>query len=109
MKGRTRFTLFCVALTSLAFTATPLRGAPNDALHPLDPLTAKEITVAADTLKALEAFPKDALFSTIVLHEPPKQEVLDFKPGSVFRLLRRATRRRRGRRRIRHTPRAGWR
>ena len=58
----------------------PLRAAPEDAMHPLDALTSREITVAADTLRAYEAFPKDGLFSTIVCTEPPKQEVLDFKP-----------------------------
>ena len=77
---------FCVALCLLiVIGATPSYAAPEDTLHPLDPLTAQEITLAADTLKAQAAFPKDALFSTIALHEPPKQEVLDFKPGSAFR------------------------
>ena len=77
---------FCVALSlTLVVRATPLCAAPEDTLHPLDPLTAEEITLAADTLKTQAAFPKDALFSTIALHEPPKQEVLDFKPGSAFR------------------------
>jgi len=69
----------------LALLATPLGAASEDALHPLDPLTADEITIAADALRAYAAFPKDALFSTIVLHEPPKQEVLAFKPGAAFR------------------------
>ncbi|HKE39035.1 MAG TPA: primary-amine oxidase [Casimicrobiaceae bacterium] len=77
---------FSVALCLLIVgSATPLCAAPEDTLHPLDPLTAKEITLAADTLKAQAAFPKDALFSTIALREPPKQEVLDFKPGTAFR------------------------
>src|SRR5262245_40598525 len=58
---------------------------PENAPHPLDPLTENEITVAAETLKAYETFPKEALFSTIVLHEPPKHEVLEFKPGMPFR------------------------
>jgi primary-amine oxidase len=80
---RARFALFCSVL--LALPATPLRAAPEDAMHPLDALTSREIAVAADTLRAYEAFPNDALFSTIVLHEPPKQEVLDFKPGGRFR------------------------
>ena len=83
MTTRARYALFCSVL--LALPATPLRAAPEDAMHPLDALTSREITVAADTLRAYEAFPKDGLFSTIVLHEPPKQEVLDFKPGSRFR------------------------
>jgi len=83
MTARARYAICCSVL--LALPATPLRAAPDDALHPLNPLTSKEITVAADTLRASKAFPKDALFSTIVLNEPPKQEVLDFTPGSAFR------------------------
>src|SRR5262249_1835036 len=77
---------FAVALYLLiVVVATPLYAAPAATLHHLDPLTAQEITLAADTLKTQAAFPKDALFSTIALHEPPKQEVLDFKPGDAFR------------------------
>jgi len=82
MTMRARYALYCSAL---ALLATQLRAAPEDALHPLDPLTGNEITVAGDTLRAYAAFPKDALFSTIVLHEPPKQEVFAFKPGAAFR------------------------
>jgi len=78
-----RHALCCSVL--LWLLATPLRALPQGALHPLDPLSASEITAAADTLRAYEAFPKDALFSTIVLNEPPKQEVLEFKPGAPFR------------------------
>src|SRR5215475_10620552 len=69
----------------LVSVATPLYAGTADSLHPLDPLTENEIKAAADTLKAYGAFPKEALFSTIVLQEPPKQEVLEFKPGMPFR------------------------
>lgn len=52
--------------------------------HPLDPLTAAEIDAAAKLLRAVPQFPGDGLFSTIVLNEPPKSEVLAFKPGATF-------------------------
>jgi primary-amine oxidase len=50
--------------------------------HPLDPLTAEEITTAARLLRAWPAFPPGSHFSTIVLKEPPKSEVLNFTRGA---------------------------
>jgi len=52
--------------------------------HPLDPLSANEIKVAAKALKASGQFPQTALFSTIVLKEPAKTEVLNYKSGAQF-------------------------
>src|SRR5258705_931075 len=52
------------------------------ARHPLDSLTAEEIKVAAKALSATPQFPAGALFSTIVLKEPLKSEVLSYKPGA---------------------------
>ena len=56
-------------------------GAPAEP-HPLDALTAAEIEAAAKVLRAAPQFPADGLFSTIVLNEPPKSDVLAFKPGA---------------------------
>src|SRR5262249_10499770 len=53
-------------------------------LHPLDPLTASEIEVAAKVLRAHPEFPGGALFSTIALSEPAKSDVMKFKPGDSF-------------------------
>ncbi|MDQ3800749.1 MAG: primary-amine oxidase, partial [Acidobacteriota bacterium] len=55
------------------------------ATHPLDPLDEKEIASAVKILQAAPAFPKTALFSTVVLNEPPKAEVLSFRAGAKFR------------------------
>ena len=55
------------------------------ALHPLDPLTENEIARTVRILNDTSNFPKTALFSTIQLNEPPKNEVLKFKAGAVFR------------------------
>lgn len=52
--------------------------------HPLDPLSAEEMEAAVDILKGFEAFPDAASFATLVLHEPPKDEVLAFA-GKAFR------------------------
>lgn len=52
--------------------------------HPLDPLSAAEIEAAAKVIRAAPRFPADAAFSTIVLQEPAKSEVLAFTPGATF-------------------------
>lgn len=62
----------------LAFSAT----AQNS--HPLDPLSASEIENAVKILRGLKDFPKIALFSTIQLHEPSKESVINFKPGNGY-------------------------
>lgn len=54
------------------------------AQHPLDPLTEAEINEAVKLVKATPAFPQAALFSTVVLNEPPKAEVLSFTSGKNF-------------------------
>ncbi|MDQ3753868.1 MAG: tyramine oxidase, partial [Acidobacteriota bacterium] len=57
-------------------------GAPP---HPLDPLSAEEIGSAVKILRAAANFPKEAMFSTVVLNEPSKADVLNFKSGAKFR------------------------
>lgn len=76
--------VICVLQCGLANVGA-LAAEPGGSLHPLDPLTAKEITLAAGVLRASDAFPKDALFSTIVAREPPKDEILGFRRGEAFR------------------------
>lgn len=71
------------ALVILLFLFSGIIAAQN--AHPLDSLTEAEITNAVEILKAAPNFPQTALFSTVVLHEPPKTEVLNFKPGAPFR------------------------
>ncbi|HZH33572.1 MAG TPA: primary-amine oxidase [Pyrinomonadaceae bacterium] len=70
------FSLF-VPLVSVAAAA--------ETAHPLDALSAEEISNAVKVLQTASNFPKTALFSTVVLNEPPKAEVLNFKPGAKFR------------------------
>jgi primary-amine oxidase len=68
--------LIVLALTPLIVTA--------QALHPLDPLTEDEIRTTAKLLTSWPQFPQGALFSTIVLKEPTKQEILSYAPGAAF-------------------------
>src|SRR6185295_84426 len=62
----------------------PQTAIPAARLHPLDPLTASEIEETARTLRAYSGFPAGALFSTLVLREPEKSDVLKFKAGDSF-------------------------
>jgi primary-amine oxidase len=77
---RKAVTVITAVLVALGL-GSPGNATPN---HPLDPLNATEITIAADVLKSFKEFPKDAVFSTIVLREPPKQDVLNLTEGSPF-------------------------
>ena len=52
------------------------------AAHPLEPLTAGEITAAADVLRAERALGATARFVFVTLHEPPKAAVLAWTPGA---------------------------
>ena len=62
----------------LLLCARPVQGQQ----HPLDSLTAGEIEVASTLLTAAPQFPAAAKFATIVLKEPPKNEVLAHAPGA---------------------------
>lgn len=53
--------------------------------HPLDPLSSEEITSAVKIIQSSAEFPHAALFSIVVLNEPPKSEVLNYKGDGVFR------------------------
>ncbi len=53
--------------------------------HPLDPLTANEISTVFSVIKAHANFPQGAFFPIVTLKEPPKSEVLAWLPGQPFR------------------------
>lgn len=75
-----------IALLFAVCLLAPVRAFAADApAHPLDPLSREEIAATVDILKASGKANDDSRFSTIVLREPPKSEVLAFKPGSAFR------------------------
>jgi primary-amine oxidase len=80
---------FCFVLlsrvSSLFILALAAHTVMAQARHPLDHLTAEEIKTAARVLGASPQFPQGALFSTIVLKEPLKDEVLSYRSGSPVR------------------------
>src|SRR5258707_13874776 len=53
--------------------------------YPLDPLTAAEMKKVVQILKDSKTTTGKDIFNIINLKEPPKAEVLGYKPGSAFR------------------------
>ena len=49
-------------------------------LHPLEPLTAEEVSAASAILKAAKGLEATARFVFVTLHEPPKDAVQAGKP-----------------------------
>lgn len=61
---------------------------PVDGLHPLDPLSEAEITLACELLKTQKKLSPSTRFAFVQLEEPPKADVLAWEPGKP--LMRRA-------------------
>ena len=55
--------------------------------HPMDPLTAEEIAAVTRTLAKENLVGATDLYSLITLQEPPKEEVLKWKPGDLVSRL----------------------
>ena len=72
-------------LTIVGISSLRAQDAAAPARHPLDPLTAAEIQTAARVLGGDARFPAATSFSTIVLQEPPKAEVMAWQPGAPVR------------------------
>lgn len=63
-------------------TDLPPEPAAASALHPLEPLTAAEISAATRVLSAAQGFSPSVRFVYVELAEPPKAEVLAWTPGT---------------------------
>ncbi|HEY9230628.1 MAG TPA: primary-amine oxidase [Blastocatellia bacterium] len=78
--------IFSLAFLVVVFLLAPLRTMAADyPTHPLDPLNREEIAATVEVLKAGGKATDASRYATIMLREPPKAEVLAFKPGSAFR------------------------
>ena len=55
--------------------------------HPLDPLQTNEIAAVTRILLDSGKAKTNDLFTQVALQEPPKQEVLDWRPGAGFRRM----------------------
>lgn len=88
MKRRSSLAIALAAAFTIGLCAPVLpRAAPRPEIadHPLDPLSAAEIRVAITTLEAAGRLSERTRYPVIRLHEPPKAEVLGFRPGAAFR------------------------
>jgi primary-amine oxidase len=63
---------------------TAPRGAPHPR-HPLEPLSKEEIGASVQLLQAFGKVTGKSRFPLLALNEPPKQEVLNYRPGQQFR------------------------
>ncbi len=48
-------------------------------IHPLEPLTAKEISAAVEILRTTQNLGPSYRFVSVVLHEPPKEQIINFE------------------------------
>lgn len=76
---------------SLAHPAAAQQTAPT---HPLDGLQSAEYWTVYETLRDAGRLDSTTAFSEVTLREPPKAEVLSWKPGGKFRREARVTLRR---------------
>jgi primary-amine oxidase len=73
-----------ICLLALLATVTS-RAAAQGVKHPLDALTAPEYWAVFDTMKASGHVDASTRYPLITLHEPPKDEVLQWKAGQTPR------------------------
>jgi primary-amine oxidase len=69
------------SLLLLVLMALPAAAAP----HPLDPLSAEELTAAVAAVRAAKSLREGVFFPHAALQEPPKAEVIAWTPGRPFR------------------------
>lgn len=74
-----------VRRTAFAILAAVSLANAQSSNHPLDGLTPSEIWTAYETLQAAHKVDADTRFPMVQLHEPPKEEVLAWKPGQGMR------------------------
>lgn len=82
----TQWTYFWIILfflvTQLFLLAAQEFTLAYESKHPLDSLSAQEITTVVETLKIKGLIKENSRFATINLHEPPKQAVWNWKQGN---------------------------
>jgi primary-amine oxidase len=76
--SRTRFLVF----TLFVFILYPCFGLQPKVYHPLDALTPEEYWKIYNVLNEAGKLGEKTLFTSVLLQEPPKSEVLAWKPGS---------------------------
>lgn len=84
-KRRFNFGFKALALMFLFGAGQLAQAQMSNYAHPLDPLGKDEIAMTAKILKDSGKVTNSSRFQTIVLHEPPKAEILSYKSGDQFR------------------------
>ena len=74
----------CIGVLVFCTASLKITAQANTA-YPLDPLTAAEINKVVSILKSNKLINGRQLFNIINLKEPPKKEVLAYKPGMPYR------------------------
>lgn len=82
---QSRLTIIAGFFPIVLFAMVSVPMAAQTAKHPLDSLTAPEYWAVYDALKASGHVDTNSRFPLINLREPPKKEVLAWKPGQPFR------------------------
>jgi len=81
-----KYSRFSLAFLVACYLFAPVSARAADyPTHPLDSLSREEIMATVEVLKSSGKTSDASRYATIVLREPPKTEVLAFKPGSAFR------------------------
>jgi len=62
---------------------THIDSSSSSTLHPLEPLTAEEITSAVNIVRSAQNLSEHVRFVSVNLQEPLKEVVLNFKPGDA--------------------------
>lgn len=78
--GRSLSVLVCFLLSSIAITF----ALPPSVHHPLDALTPNEYWTVYRVLRSAGHVQESTTFASVQFHEPPKQEVLAWKPGDAM-------------------------
>ncbi|HTU68975.1 MAG TPA: hypothetical protein VMF11_01535 [Candidatus Baltobacteraceae bacterium] len=84
--SRRNFVALGAAAATVAATAAPPHiTVPEQVMHPLDPLTAAEFARIKKAVAGQPMLGRRTTYGWVQLHEPPKAEVLAWKPGKPFR------------------------
>jgi len=85
------FVVLLLVVTSLGTPLSAVQAESSQALqvaektkHPLDPVTAEEVTAAIEILKAKGYTDAETYFPEVRLYEPPKADVWNWKSGKKF-------------------------
>jgi primary-amine oxidase len=72
-------------LLLVVFLCAPVPASSQPSTHPLDSLTLAEHWIVYDVIRDSGRLDENSRFAGVSLHEPPKSDVLAWKPGALVR------------------------